>query len=163
MAGQIASIAVSEEGNRIQSLLHFIFLVNEREPAVAPVQDRQPADLLVLHRPYRPDWRVKRCVAEFDLQDLVPAESLLTFSLTQNAADFTVKHPQCTGDGVLSFDMIGVGVIARIRLHSAGTEDLSTALAAAAAAVCAGIPLAQVSETLNSLQNLRETWQPSMV
>lgn len=92
-------------------------------------------------------WAV--CVAERELSGRAAgARRLITYSLGRDDADFTARNIRETPDGRVAFEIVGIGVIGRVRLRG----DLSCvgdALAAAAAAVGAGVPFADVLTALN--------------
>ena len=92
-------------------------------------------------------WPV--CVAERELSARAAgARRVITYSLGRDDADFTAHNIRATQDGRTAFEIVGIGVIGRVRLRG----DLSCvgdSLAAAAAAVGAGVPFADVLTALN--------------
>lgn len=77
---------------------------------------------------------------------------VLTYSVQNDRADFTARNLRRTSDGLFAFEMVGIGVIGRVRLHVETENAVSAALAAASAAIAAGIPFAEVMNALNSIQ-----------
>jgi hypothetical protein len=106
--------------------------------------------------PITAKWDV--CVAERELSHrTVNAEKLITYSLTRDDADFTARNIRMTPDGNAAFEIVGFGVIGRVRLKGGGFPDVGRALAAACAAVGAGIPFAEVLTALNGLNPLESS------
>lgn len=92
-------------------------------------------------------WAV--CVAERELSDRAAgARRVITYSLGRNDADFTARNIRATPDGRTAFEIVGIGVIGRVKLRG-NLASVGDALAAAAAAVGAGIPFADVLTALN--------------
>lgn len=99
-------------------------------------------------------WDV--CVAERELSfRAAGAEKVITYSLTRNDADFTARNIRMTPEGNIAFEIVGFGVIGRVRLSGGSLSGVEEVLAAACAAVSAGIPFAEVLKALNGL-NLME-------
>ena len=99
------------------------------------------------------DWSV--CVAEREISFRAGKDlKLITYSLGRDDADFTARNMRKTPDGGTAFEIVGFGVIGRVRLKG-GLSDVEPLLAAACAAVGAGIPFAEVLKALNS-PDLRE-------
>lgn len=73
---------------------------------------------------------------------------LTTYSVDRDGADFTAKNIRSAQDGSTAFEIVGSGIIGRVRL-GAGAPGVRCALAAASAAVAAGIPFADVLRALN--------------
>lgn len=90
------------------------------------------------------------CLAAYDLRDdkRLAGVKVTTFSTTNNAADYTAHGLRVTPEGFTVFEMVSVGCIGRVRLHRLPASGQEPVLAAAAAAVVCGAPLAQVMETL---------------
>lgn len=74
---------------------------------------------------------------------------VVTYAVDCDGADFTARNVRPMPDGVIAFEIVGVGVIGRVRLKSDRAEDAEAALAAAAAAIAAGLPFASALEALN--------------
>lgn len=98
--------------------------------------------------------RFEACVADYDFAAMpqVAAHHPLTYSVGNDSADFTARNVRRTQDGFTTFEMVGVGVIGRVRLAGGEENRVREALAAAAAAVACGIPLAEVLRALNSVK-----------
>lgn len=71
--------------------------------------------------------------------------------MTEDGADFTVRNIRTARDGSVAFEMVGIGIIGRVRLRSEDPVDAVSALAAFAAAVGAGVPFADALEALNRI------------
>ena len=89
------------------------------------------------------------CVAERELSDRVASPSLITYSTGRDDADFTARNIRRLPDGRAAFEIVGIGVIGRVRLRNGDLTAVAPSLAAAAAAVGAGIPFAEVLRALN--------------
>ncbi len=95
------------------------------------------------------------CVMEYSLaQAGGPAgpENTVTYSVDKDGADFTARNIRLTQDGLAAFEIVGVGIIGRVRLKTGDKGDVLPALAAATAAIAAGIPFAEVLEALNGME-----------
>jgi hypothetical protein len=93
-------------------------------------------------------WAV--CVAEWELSKYVQgAAKRITFSLKRNDADFTARNIRITPNGNVAFEIVGFGVIGRVRLRGSDLSKVEAVLAAACAAVGCGIPFAEVLSALN--------------
>lgn len=96
-------------------------------------------------------WGV--CVAERELSfRAAGAAKLITYSLARDDADFTARNIRMTPDGDAAFEIVGFGVIGRVRLRGGNLSDVEDVLAAACAAVGSGVPFAEVLKALNSLK-----------
>ena len=73
---------------------------------------------------------------------------MITYALGRDDADCTAHIIRTTPDGHVAFEIVGIGVIGRVRLRG-GLSCVGDALAAAAAAVGAGVPFADVLTALN--------------
>ena len=118
-------------------------------------QDTQPMVLLLCdskEAEYAKNFSI--CVADYELAALPALEGLklLTYSTTSNSADFTARNIRQTPEGFTAFEIIGVGVIGRVKLVAGSEESIGCALAAAAAAIACGIPFAEVLDALNNIQ-----------
>lgn len=154
-------IIIDEEGDRVcrflRGILHFCERENyrlfragetlppEAHPAVflscRPGNGAVPGGCPVL-------------VTDFDLAGgFSPGsfEQVITYSMEHNGADFTVRNIRETKDGFLAFEIVGIGIIGRVRLSSREKSDARAALAASTAAIGAGIPIADALEALNHL------------
>ena len=78
-------------------------------------------------------------------------KKLTTYSLQNDAADYTARGLHTTAEGYTAFEIVGVGCIGRVRLRRPPRGEEETILAAASAAVVCGAPFAQV---LASLQRI---------
>lgn len=100
--------------------------------------------------------RFSVCVTEYSLAHL-PAfsgfQNLITYSTELDGADFTARNIRSLGEGVTAFEIVGVGIIGRVRLKTDYKTSVSVALSAAAAAIAAGIPFADILEALNSMDH----------
>ncbi len=94
------------------------------------------------------------CVAGYgiaarpELQGLRP----VTFSAESDSADFTARNIRRTQDGFTAFEIVGVGVIGRVKLAGDSKRYVEAVLAAAAAAISGGIAFAEVLEALNRIE-----------
>jgi len=91
------------------------------------------------------------CVTNYEFTALpaLAGLNLLTYSTVSDSADITVRNIRQTPEGFTAFEMIGVGVIGRVKIT--GEEFVTPALAAAAAAIACGIPFAEVLNALNNI------------
>lgn len=85
------------------------------------------------------------------LSGLSVKKPFMTYSTDNNNADFTARNIRITPDGFVAFEIVGVGIIGRVKLNTGDTAAVNNALAAAAAAIGAGIPFADVLKALNSI------------
>ena len=93
-------------------------------------------------------WSV--CVAERGLSDRIAGGGRrITYSTGRDDADFTARNIRRLPDGRVAFEIVGIGVIGRVRLPDGDPSAVGGALAAAAAAVGAGIPFAEALRALN--------------
>lgn len=91
------------------------------------------------------------CVADYESacrSGLTGFGRLTTYSVDLDDADFTAKNIRTARDGSTAFEIVGSGIIGRVRL-GAGKPGVRSALAAASAAFAAGIPFADVLRALN--------------
>ena len=92
------------------------------------------------------------CVTKFEPDRPKPPgfQNVVTYSVKWDCADFTARNIRAFPDGATAFEIVGVGIIGRVRLERGQEEDdVEAALAAAAAAMAAGIPLAEGLDALN--------------
>lgn len=160
-------IAVCDKNGNTTSILKKILKFCNRENYVVssvekPIHENvQPAVLLlsdVDNRIFSNEFSV--CVSDYafsavrEIADLQP----LTYSSKSDEADFTAKNIRITESGYLAFEIIGVGVIGRVRLNIKDKsqqeyeEIVSNALGAASTAISCGIPFAEVLNALNNIQ-----------
>lgn len=122
----------------------------------SPPEGAQPAVLLAAG----PDGALRPrnfpvCVAEYVLSrrpEFFGHPHLVTYSTDRDAADFTARNVRLLPDGSASFEMVGVGIIGRVRLQTGCADAAGPAMAAAAAAIAAGVPFADVLKALNSMK-----------
>ncbi len=74
---------------------------------------------------------------------------LLTYSMDSDFADFTVRNLRQAPDGGSVFEIVGVGLIGRIKLLDGDRDAVKSLLALAAAALVCGVPFAGVLDVLN--------------
>ena len=74
-----------------------------------------------------------------------------TYSSKTDLADFTARNIRFTTAGFVAFEIVGVGIIGRVKLNTRDSGAVDDALAASAAAVATGIPFADVLKALNSI------------
>lgn len=94
------------------------------------------------------------CVTEYSLAKLSifsDFRDIITYSTERDGADFTARNIRTAQDGTTAFEIVGVGIIGRVRLKTKDKTAVPVALAAAAATIAAGIPFAAVLEALNSM------------
>lgn len=125
-------------------------------PAGEAARQDGTAAVLLAARPGKfPDpQKISVCVTEYALSRL-PAFSgfrkLVTYSTDRDGADFTARNIRTVSEGATAFEIVGVGIIGRVRLKTDRKDSVATALAAAAAAIAAGIPFADILEALNGM------------
>lgn len=89
-------------------------------------------------------------VIPFEYKNAFEAVSgLQTYSRESNEADIVVKNVKET-DNALTFELLGTGIIGRVRLHRQGIT-VKTALEASAMLIAMGIPLAAVLNGINGM------------
>lgn len=153
-------IAVSDKKGHTISVLNKILLFCGRDNyLLAPAgrnipEDVQPAVLLLCDPecPAAGDFAVYVADYAFSAMPEVAALKPLTYSIVSDSADFTARNIRQLPDGFAAFEMIGVGVIGRVRLAADSMESVNPALAAAAAAIACGVPFAEVLDALNNIQ-----------
>lgn len=94
------------------------------------------------------------CVADYEtacLPGFACLRNLTTYSIDRDSADFTAKNIRTSQDGITAFEIVGSGIIGRVRLGPGMHGGVQSALAAASAAVAAGIPFADVLSALNGI------------
>ena len=77
-----------------------------------------------------------------------------TYSAVSNETTYTAKSINYRPDGV-DYEMVGFGLIGRIRLKTAGKFSVYNSLAAAVCAKELGMPLNEVTDALNSLNGVK--------
>lgn len=95
------------------------------------------------------------CVTEFLLINhpaFLKFPHLISYSTDRDGADFTARNIRFS-PGITAFEIVGVGIIGRVRLKTGDRNAVSVALAAAAAAIAARIPFADILEALNSMDS----------
>lgn len=78
----------------------------------------------------------------------------VTFSATQDAADYTARNIHKRPDGV-DFELVGTGDIDRVRLPIPGDFSVYNAMAAAACALAIGLPFDKVVAALCSCKGVK--------
>ena len=77
-----------------------------------------------------------------------------TYSAKSDAADYTAREIHQRPEGV-EFQLVGTGVIGRVRLRIPGLFSVYNALAAAACALRLGLPFDKVVEALSAVQGVK--------
>lgn len=125
-------------------------------PAGEPVPSgMQPAVLLLFDAEEAADTtRFAKCVADYGLavKPELAALQPVTYSTDSDNADFTARNIRRMPEGFISFEIVGVGVIGRVRLAVPSESSVKMALAAAAAAIVCGVPFAEVLDALNNIK-----------
>lgn len=83
----------------------------------------------------------------------VPAK-VVTYSARQDIADYTAKNIRYLPDRV-EFEFVGMGAIARVRLHLPGLFSVYNAMAAGTCALALGFSFDQVMEGLSSAEGVK--------
>ncbi len=93
----------------------------------------------------------RTCVMRFEPDRQKPPgfQNVVTYSTKWDCADFTARNIRQLPNGTTAFEIVGVGIIGRARLGEGLGGDVEAALAAAAAAMAAGMPFAEVLKALN--------------
>lgn len=152
------TVSVAEAGGRVAAALNQIFSLCGRKDCCAveygTAQSGPAAKTVLLlcrdEKKVNPgEWSV--CVAERELSGRAEgAKKLITYSMGRNDADFTARNIRKTPSGQTAFEIVGFGVIGRVRLGGENRAGVEETLAAACAAVESGIPFADVLKALNS-------------
>ena len=79
---------------------------------------------------------------------------IISYSAGDDAADYTARNIRRRPDGV-DFELVGTGVIGRVRLSTPGEFSVYTALAAAACALVLGMPFDRVIEALGTMRGVK--------
>lgn len=98
--------------------------------------------------------RFSACVCRYELAGRSCFSGLcpVTYSAQDERADFTARNIRTAEDGTTAFDLVGMGVIGRVRLAARSARMAEPVLAAASAAASCGIPLASVLDALNRVK-----------
>lgn len=154
-------IAVSDGAIREIYLLKQILIYSKREAfTIIPAGEvrEQKVAVLLAAQPvgFLNPENFSVCVAEYSLvqrHDFSGFRNLITFSTERDGADFTARNIRSLPGGITAFEIVGVGIIGRVRLKTDTADDAAVSLAAAAAAIAAGIPFAEVLEALNAIDH----------
>ncbi|MDD4807453.1 MULTISPECIES: hypothetical protein [Caproicibacterium] len=94
----------------------------------------------------------QRCLASYPLREdpRLHSVQLFTYSLESDSADYNARGLHVTPQGYTAFEIVGVGCIGRVRLKSLAEGEEERILAAVAAAVVCGAPLAKVLSCLQA-------------
>ena len=153
-------IAVSDKKGHTIAVLNNILSCCERgsycvAPAGEPLPPNiTPAVLLLCDEEKIADAELfSACVACYEFAALPELAALhpLTYSIKSDCADFTARNIRQTPDGFIAFEIVGVGVIGRVKLAVHTEESVQVLLAAASALVACGIPFAEVLNVLNNM------------
>ncbi len=79
---------------------------------------------------------------------------MTTYSAVSNESTYTAKGINYRPDGV-DYEMVGFGLIGRIKLKTAGKFSVYNSLAAAVCAKELGMPLNEITDALNSLEGVK--------
>lgn len=79
---------------------------------------------------------------------------LVTYSAGNDEADYTARNIRGRSDGV-DFELVGTGVIGRVRLGIPGEFSVYNALAAASCALTLGMPFAKVVDALSAAPGIK--------
>lgn len=93
------------------------------------------------------------CVADIKLQPELAGNGarLVTFSDSSDSADFTARNIRVIGGDAVAFEIVGIGLIGRVRLNGTSEQGVVLpAITAAATALTAGVPFAMMMDALNS-------------
>lgn len=153
-------ITVSDKNGHTISILKSILDFCGREIEVTGtigkpyLQSEQPSLLLLCDAEFdgnAKDYEI--CVTAYEFAALPALAGLnpLTYSTISDSADFTARNIRQTAEGFTAFEIIGVGVIGRVKLNS--KESVTSALAAAATAIACGVPFAEVLDALNNIND----------
>jgi hypothetical protein len=153
-------IAVSMDGGRERYLLQKILGNSGRNGVftIVPVDEAMERGLKasLLFAPVLPVCTEPKlfpvCVTKFrpELQKPEGFRSVITYSTEWNVADFTARNIRQLPGGASAFEIVGVGIIGRVRLGPGCGGDVEASLAAAAAATTAGVPFAEALAALNA-------------
>ena len=79
---------------------------------------------------------------------------IVSYSAGDDAADYTARNIRSRPDGV-DFELVGTGVIGRVRLSTPGEFSVYNALAAASCALVLGMPFDRVIEALGTMRGVK--------
>ncbi len=79
---------------------------------------------------------------------------VITYSAKDNSADFVAKNIELKADGI-KYELLGDGVIGRIRCGIPGTFTVYNSLAAACAAVASGVPFEHVVNAFPKIKGVK--------
>ena len=153
-------IAVCDKSGHTTEVLKKILKICGRDnyhvmPADAPFEPAlQPAVLLYYDvLTVGEACRFPLCVARYESAGLPQLQGLKprTFSVENNRADFTACNIRRV-ESLIQFEIVGVGVIGRVKLPCKYEPSVEILLAAAAAAISCGVPFAEVLEALNHFE-----------
>lgn len=77
-----------------------------------------------------------------------------TYSVKDDAADYTAREIRQRPDGV-EFQLVGIGVIGRVKLGIPGLFSVYNAMAAAVCALRLGLPFEQVTQALSTVKGVK--------
>lgn len=81
-------------------------------------------------------------------------ERKVTFSMKNMAADFTARNIRYRVDGT-NYDLVGLGLIGRVRMKLPGSFNVSNSLAAVTCAVSAGVPLGSALDAMKTAAGVK--------
>jgi hypothetical protein len=152
------AIVVYENGNRAADFLRGILRLCGRDSYVLSRPGEmlppgvRPAVFLLCEPGEAPaSENCPVCVTDYEFPVPSGFRQVVTYSMEQNGADFTVRNIRHTKEGLVAFEIVGFGIIGRVKLASDDLSDARAALASSTAAIGAGIPFADVLEALNHL------------
>ncbi|HHV32309.1 hypothetical protein [Caproiciproducens sp. LBM24188] len=163
-------IAVSDPNGMIGSILKKIMDLCGRTncrvaPAGEPLRPEEVPYLLLAGTGEFADaaGKFQKYVAPYENQKGSPGpnQCFVTYSMEDDRADYTVKNIRRSPDGQMTFEIVGAGVIGRVKRNSGQAEFVEQALAAAAAAMTAGISFAEVLDALNTMPLQAESVVPT--
>lgn len=105
-----------------------------------PAETPDPVSFPVLVTKYRSDGGTASCEG---------SRKTVTYAVDCDGANFTARNVRPMAGGITAFEIVGVGVIGRVRLKTGDRNDAEASLAAAAAAIAAGLPFAAALDALN--------------
>lgn len=152
-------VVLEKDGHTIEVLRQILKSCKKENYTAAsagePLPPGTPCSVLLLCGPELPEGAAGygTCVADLE-SALQPGfsgpEHFVTYSVDRNDADYTAKNIRTLRDGFTAFEIVGSGIIGRVRLGEK-IPGVRCALAAASAAVAAGIPFADVLRALNDI------------
>lgn len=153
-------IAVSEKNGHTITILQSVLSKCGRSCRATPLGEPEsepcrPAVLLLCEPSgISQAEKYESCVADYAFAAMPQLAEIhpVTYSVGDDRADFTARNVRRTEEGFTAFEIVGVGVIGRVRLAARWEDCVGAALASAAAAVACGIPFAEVLKALNSIK-----------